>query len=28
MDAAAMVAYFEPLLEWLKQQNTDRTCGW
>jgi len=28
MDGSAMVAYFEPLLVWLKEQNKDRTCGW
>jgi peptidyl-dipeptidase A len=28
MDATAMVAYFEPLMAWLKQENASRTCGW
>lgn len=28
MDASAITEYFGPLLEWLKQQNADRQCGW
>jgi peptidyl-dipeptidase A len=28
MDGAAMVAYFEPLMAWLQEQNRGRTCGW
>ena len=24
----AMVAYFQPLMVWLKQQNKDQKCGW
>lgn len=24
----AMIAYFEPLMNWLKEQNAGRTCGW
>ncbi|AHE54294.1 M2 family metallopeptidase [Sphingomonas sanxanigenens] len=24
----AMIAYFEPLMSWLKEQNAARTCGW
>ncbi|MBI1364563.1 MAG: peptidase M2 family protein [Alphaproteobacteria bacterium] len=28
MDGAAMVEYFRPLMEYLKQQNKDRQCGW
>lgn len=28
MDGSAMVAYFEPLLDWLKEENKGRTCGW
>ncbi|HEY9183271.1 MAG TPA: M2 family metallopeptidase, partial [Gammaproteobacteria bacterium] len=28
MDGAAMVAYFEPLMTWLQEQNRGRTCGW
>jgi peptidyl-dipeptidase A len=28
MDASALLEYFAPLHEWLKQQNQGRTCGW
>jgi peptidyl-dipeptidase A len=28
MDASAMVDYFQPLLDWLREQNKDRKCGW
>jgi peptidyl-dipeptidase A len=28
MDGAALVAYFEPLLGWLEEQNEGQTCGW
>lgn len=28
LSAAPLVAYFEPLLAWLKQQNQGRTLGW
>ncbi len=28
MDATAIIDYFKPLLDWLKQQNKDATCGW
>lgn len=28
MDGSAIVAYFEPLMVYLKEQNQDRTCGW
>ena len=28
MDGSAMVDYFAPLMEWLQEQNKDRTCGW
>jgi peptidyl-dipeptidase A len=28
MDGSAMVAYFEPLMTWLQEQNRGRTCGW
>ena len=28
MDATAIVEYFEPLMGWLEQQNTGRSCGW
>jgi len=28
MDASAILDYFAPLHEWLKQQNKGRTCGW
>ncbi|MBL4620592.1 MAG: M2 family metallopeptidase, partial [Marinicaulis sp.] len=28
MDGGAIVEYFAPLLEYLKEQNKDRQCGW
>jgi len=28
MDATAIVDYFAPLMEYLKEQNAGRTCGW
>ncbi len=28
MDATAIIDYFSPLLDWLKEQNKDATCGW
>ena len=28
MDATAMLDYFKPLHDWLKEQNQGRTCGW
>lgn len=28
MDASAVLEYFAPLQEWLKQQNAGQTCGW
>ncbi|TWG86980.1 peptidyl-dipeptidase A [Luteimonas sp. J16] len=28
MDASAVLEYFAPLQEWLKQQNEGRSCGW
>jgi peptidyl-dipeptidase A len=28
MDASAILSYFQPLHEWLKEQNKTRTCGW
>jgi peptidyl-dipeptidase A len=28
MDASAILAYFQPLHDWLKEQNKGRTCGW
>ncbi|HRI07369.1 MAG TPA: M2 family metallopeptidase [Nannocystaceae bacterium] len=28
MDAGPMIEYFEPLSEWLAEQNKGRTCGW
>jgi peptidyl-dipeptidase A len=28
MDATAIVDYFAPLMEYLKEQNADRSCGW
>ncbi|TWI07320.1 M2 family metallopeptidase [Aerolutibacter ruishenii] len=28
MDASAVLEYFAPLQDWLKQQNEGRTCGW
>ncbi|MGF1544312.1 MAG: M2 family metallopeptidase [Parvularculaceae bacterium] len=28
MDGGAVVAYFAPLMDWLKEQNAERQCGW
>ncbi|HVI26333.1 MAG TPA: M2 family metallopeptidase [Xanthomonadaceae bacterium] len=28
MEASALIEYFAPLQEWLKQQNEGQTCGW
>ncbi len=28
MDAGAMIEYFQPLHDWLKEQNKGRKCGW
>jgi peptidyl-dipeptidase A len=28
MDAAAVLEYFAPLQDWLKQQNEGQRCGW
>ena len=28
MDATAIIEYFQPLLDWLEEQNKDATCGW
>ncbi|MFQ5564458.1 MAG: M2 family metallopeptidase [Parvularculaceae bacterium] len=28
MDGGAVVEYFAPLMDWLKEQNKDRQCGW
>jgi peptidyl-dipeptidase A len=28
VDATAIIDYFAPLMEWLDEQNADRTCGW
>ena len=28
MDASAILAYYEPLSAWLKEQNAGKTCGW
>jgi peptidyl-dipeptidase A len=28
MDASAIVEYFEPLMQWLGEQNRSRECGW
>ena len=28
MDASAVLEYFAPLQQWLKQQNEGKTCGW
>ena len=28
MDASAVLEYFSPLQDWLKQQNEGKTCGW
>jgi len=28
IDGSALLAYYAPLAEWLKQQNAGKTCGW
>ncbi|HWN06622.1 MAG TPA: M2 family metallopeptidase [Steroidobacteraceae bacterium] len=28
MDATAIVEYFQPLMQWLEEQNRDRECSW
>jgi peptidyl-dipeptidase A len=28
MDGSAMIAYFQPLMSWLEEQNKDHQCGW
>ena len=28
MDGSSIIAYFEPLMVYLKEQNRERTCGW
>lgn len=28
IDGTAMIAYFQPLMTWLEEQNKDRQCGW
>ena len=28
MDGSAMLAYFQPLMTWLEEQNKGKTCGW
>jgi len=28
MDGSAMIAYFQPLMKWLEEQNQGRQCGW
>jgi len=28
MDASAIIEYFQPLIEWLAEQNKGRQCGW
>ncbi|HVT34953.1 MAG TPA: M2 family metallopeptidase, partial [Nevskiaceae bacterium] len=28
MDASALIEYFTPLLDYLKQANQNATCGW
>ena len=28
MDGSAMIAYFQPLMKWLEEQNNGRECGW
>lgn len=28
MDATAIVDYFQPLMSWLEEQNSSRSCGW
>ncbi len=28
MDGSAIISYFQPLMEYLEEQNKDRSCGW
>jgi len=28
MDGSALIAYFQPLIKWLEEQNKGRQCGW
>jgi peptidyl-dipeptidase A len=28
MDGSAIIAYFAPLMEYLREQNAARQCGW
>jgi peptidyl-dipeptidase A len=28
MDGSAMIAYFQPLMKWLEEQNKGSQCGW
>ncbi|GAB5489540.1 MAG: M2 family metallopeptidase [Parasphingorhabdus sp.] len=28
MDGSAMISYFAPLMDWLKEENKDKSCGW
>ncbi|MEP2988916.1 MAG: M2 family metallopeptidase [Parasphingorhabdus sp.] len=28
MDGSAMISYFAPLMDWLKEENKGRSCGW
>ncbi|WP_373492060.1 M2 family metallopeptidase [Parasphingorhabdus sp.] len=28
MDGSAMISYFAPLMDWLKEENTGKSCGW
>jgi peptidyl-dipeptidase A len=28
MDASAIIEYFAPLIDWLKEQNQGQQCGW
>lgn len=28
MDAGAIMDYFKPLMDWLKQQNSEEAAGW
>lgn len=28
MDGSAMISYFRPLMDWLKEENAGKSCGW
>ena len=28
MDGSAITAYFDPLIEWMREENEGRSCGW